>query len=56
MNLITFIREMLNFIFESELFFLILVSAFCFAVFCSLTSRLYYFIKRKFIDGGRFHD
>lgn len=52
MNLITFIREMLNFIFESETFFFILVCASTFAVFCHLVSILWHYIKRKFIDRG----
>lgn len=52
MNLITFIRDMLNFIFESEVFFLILAWAFIITVFLHLHFLFFRFIKRKFIDRG----
>lgn len=50
MNLITFIKEVLDFVFESELFFSAMVFVFSISVTITLISSLVRSIKRKFID------
>lgn len=56
MNLSTFIRDVLIFIFESETFFSALVIGITIVITITSFKSFVRYLKRKYIDGGRYED